>query len=82
VPSVGDPSGGRVGAEAPHQGHDAGAPVDARELTRVGLCARCTNARRITSAKGSTFWMCTAPGLPKYPPLPVVRCVAFAPRGA
>ena len=53
--------------------------ADPQERRRVGLCARCTNARRITSAKGSTFWMCNAPGLPKYPPLPVVRCVAFAP---
>ena len=57
----------------------AAAALDPQELRRVGLCARCTNARRITSAKGSTFWMCSAPGLPKYPPLPVVRCVAFAP---
>lgn len=51
-------------------------PADA-EARRVGLCARCTNARKITSGKGSVFWMCQAPGLPKYPPLPVIRCAAF-----
>jgi hypothetical protein len=53
-------------------------PVDEREARRVGLCARCTNARRITSGKGSTFWMCRAPGLPKYPPLPVTTCRSFS----
>lgn len=53
------------------------AAIDPAEIRRVGLCVRCTNARRITSAKGSTFWMCSAPTLPKYPPLPVLRCVAF-----
>jgi hypothetical protein len=57
-----------------------GAPSDAEDLEaqRAGLCGRCTHARRITSGKGSTFWMCQAPGLMKYPPLPVRRCGAFA----
>lgn len=45
---------------------------------RVGLCAQCRHARRVDSAKGSTFWMCgraaTDPRYAKYPPLPVVRC--------
>jgi hypothetical protein len=57
-----------------------GAPRDARddaEARRVGLCVRCVSARKITSGKGSVFWMCQAPGLPKYPPLPVLRCSAF-----
>lgn len=44
----------------------------------AGLCEACEHARKITSAKGSTFWRCgmsdKAPGWPKYPPLPVRQC--------
>lgn len=47
----------------------------------TGLCARCAHARRITSAKGSTFVLCgrsaTDARFPKYPPLPVVRCAGY-----
>ncbi len=49
----------------------------------TGLCARCAHARRITSAKGSTFVLCgrsaTDARFPKYPPLPVVRCAGYEP---
>jgi hypothetical protein len=45
---------------------------------RVGLCADCRHARRIVSAKGSSFWLCERaafdPRFKKYPPLPVLRC--------
>jgi hypothetical protein len=55
---------------------------DADELARIGLCASCRHARRIVSAKGSTFWLCErAVNEPerfaKYPRLPVVRCSGF-----
>jgi hypothetical protein len=50
----------------------------------VGLCARCANARRIFSARGSTFWLCRKaaddPRFPKYPRLPVLRCPGFEDR--
>ncbi|MCU0675078.1 MAG: hypothetical protein MUE69_20085 [Myxococcota bacterium] len=49
---------------------------------RVGLCTTCVHARTIVSAKGSTFWMCREPSLPKYPPLPVLRCRGFTKRDA
>ncbi|NVB40477.1 hypothetical protein G6O69_21735 [Pseudenhygromyxa sp. WMMC2535] len=48
-----------------------------------GLCKRCLEARRIVSAKGSSFWRCAvserAPSWPKYPPLPVLRCPHYRP---
>jgi hypothetical protein len=50
---------------------------------RVGLCAACVHARRVTSGRGSTFWLCgrsaTDPRYPKYPPLPVLRCAGHEP---
>ena len=52
-------------------------------MTAPGLCARCVAARRVDSARGSTFWRCAEhdrdPSWPKYPPLPVVRCARFMP---
>lgn len=51
-------------------------PIDA------GLCARCDEARKIVSGKGSEFWRCAVadrePSWPKYPRLPVLRCPHFA----
>jgi len=44
---------------------------------RAGLCALCRHVRRVVSAKGSTFYQCREPSLPKYPRLPVVRCPGF-----
>jgi hypothetical protein len=48
----------------------------------IGLCARCAHAKKIVSAKGSTFWLCGSPmvssgALSKYPPLPVYQCPGF-----
>jgi len=47
----------------------------------AGLCARCVNARRIESARGSTFILCelsrTDPRFAKYPRLPVLSCDGF-----
>jgi hypothetical protein len=46
-----------------------------------GLCATCQHARPVRSAKGSTFWRCAHPQLPKYPRLPVLACGGYAPDG-
>lgn len=44
-----------------------------------GLCATCTHGRRIESTKGSVFWRCLHPQLPKYPRLPVLTCPSHHP---
>ncbi len=48
-----------------------------------GLCGTCRMARRITTAKGSTFIYCTRadadPAYVKYPRLPVLACPGFVP---
>jgi len=48
----------------------------------VGLCERCRHARRITSSRGSTFYLCGLserdPRFPKYPRLPVLQCAGFS----
>ncbi len=49
-------------------------PPDPR---RVGLCATCRFVKKVESAKGSTFYRCTEPSLPKYPNLPVVVCPGY-----
>lgn len=47
----------------------------------VGLCSACRFAEPVTSARGSIFWLCGRSRedarFPKYPRLPVVRCVGF-----
>ena len=47
----------------------------------AGLCSRCLHARRIDSARGSTFILCelsrTNPRFAKYPRLPVLSCDGF-----
>lgn len=55
--------------------------MSVEEARRVGLCFRCAHAHRVVSAKGSVFYRCRAPGLPKYPPLPVIACPRYRPRG-
>lgn len=51
---------------------------------RVGLCLKCRFARRLVSARGSTFWRCgrarDEPEFPDYPPLPVTSCRGYEPR--
>lgn len=52
--------------------------MSAGEEARFGLCAHCRHARRITSAKGSTFLLCGLaeedPRFARYPRLPVHAC--------
>ena len=47
-----------------------------------GLCVFCLHSRKITSGRGSDFWLCglaaTNPRFPKYPALPVRECEGFA----
>lgn len=52
-------------------------PDDRIERARVGLCFDCKLTKRIVSGKGSTFYLCTEPTLPKYPPLPVRACLRY-----
>jgi hypothetical protein len=48
----------------------------------IGLCATCRHAREVTSARGSSFWLCQRSvnepeKYAKYPPLPVRRCAGY-----
>jgi len=49
----------------------------------AGLCACCVHALIIRNDRGSRFYLCrlssTDPRFPKYPRLPVLRCVGFTP---
>lgn len=51
------------------------------EAAGAGLCASCGNMRRITSDRGSVFYLCelwkTDPCYPKYPRLPVLQCDGY-----
>lgn len=48
---------------------------------RVGLCATCRHVRRAGNRRGSVFYRCGRaehdPRFPKYPPLPVLRCIGY-----
>jgi len=50
----------------------------------AGLCAACTHVQLVTSARGSTFYLCrlsfTDARFPRYPPLPVLSCAGFQTR--
>jgi hypothetical protein len=47
--------------------------------TALGLCATCRHARWIENRRGSRFLLCgraaSDPRYPRYPPLPVLRCL-------
>jgi hypothetical protein len=53
------------------------------DRVRVGLCWDCRWTRRLTSGRGSVFFLCrraeTEPAYPKYPPLPRLACAGYAP---
>jgi len=48
---------------------------------RAGLCATCVHVQRITSSRGSVFYMCRRseydPHYPRYPVLPVIACAGY-----
>ena len=49
----------------------------------VGLCTDCLNVRVIDNRHGSRFYLCRLsevdPRFPKYPRLPVLRCLGYVP---
>ncbi len=49
----------------------------------AGLCATCGHMRRVTSDRGSVFYLCELskvdPTFPKYPRLPVLECGGYEP---
>lgn len=47
---------------------------------RGGLCRACRFAEALVSGRGSTFLRCRHAGMPKYPPMPVLRCAGFTQR--
>ena len=60
------------------KGHD--------ERSRIGLCADCRFMRRISSDRGSIFYLCelsaTDATFPKYPRLPVFECRGYQREGS
>ena len=68
--------------EKPRGGDDGPIGYPMGTDRRVGLCSVCTNARRIVSARGATFWLCELAKedrrFRKYPALPVRTCPGFA----
>jgi hypothetical protein len=54
---------------------------NAPENPRIGLCLNCRHARKIDSARGSSFYLCALsdsdPAFPKYPRLPVIQCSGY-----
>jgi hypothetical protein len=56
-----------------------------KDAIGVGLCATCTHAQVITSARGSVFYLCrlsfTDPHFAKYPVLPVRQCTGYQREG-
>jgi hypothetical protein len=59
-----------------------GSPSVESRVDNVGLCARCVHARRVTSSRGSVFYLCglseVDANFPKYPRLPVLQCSGFS----
>ena len=49
----------------------------------AGLCERCANVKIVETRKGSRFYLCTLsevdPRFPKYPGIPVLRCIGYVP---
>jgi len=47
----------------------------------LGRCADCRFMRKMISDRGSTFHLCqrsaTDPNFPKYPRLPVLKCLGY-----
>jgi hypothetical protein len=50
----------------------------------VGPCESCQHARRIQSARGSVFYLCSRSAndlaFPKYPRIPLLACRGYEPR--
>jgi hypothetical protein len=52
----------------------------------AGLCERCRNVKVVETRKGSCFYLCMLseidPRFPRYPRIPVVRCLGYVPADA
>ena len=52
----------------------------------AGLCETCANVKIVETRKGSRFYLCTLsevdPRFPKYPGIPVLRCIGYVPAEA
>lgn len=59
-------------------------PAKEQDVAREGLCATCRHARAIKSDRGTRFLLCerskTDARFPRYPALPVIRCVGYETR--
>lgn len=68
----------------PEEGEHRGRASEAADRFRIGLCIDCRHARRLVSAKGSSFYRCDRAKFDSrfepYPPLPVRVCPAYAKR--
>jgi hypothetical protein len=51
-----------------------------------GLCESCAHVRMVDTRRGSRFFLCQLsevdPRFPKYPRIPVLRCIGYAPHPA
>lgn len=60
-----------------------GVSVEKQDAPRIGLCLTCQYMRRMESDRGSVFYLCeisaTDARFPKYPRLPVLRCLGYRP---
>jgi hypothetical protein len=49
----------------------------------AGLCESCRNVKVVETRKGSRFYLCTLSDVdarfPKYPRIPVLQCIGYAP---
>lgn len=49
----------------------------------AGLCEGCVHVRVVENRRGSRFYLCQLsevdPRFPKYPRLPVLQCIGYAP---
>lgn len=48
---------------------------------KIGLCENCQHVKKVTSNRGSTFYLCMISQIDseykKYPPLPVTACKKY-----
>jgi hypothetical protein len=60
-----------------------GAPTSSTFFDRVGLCQSCRWMRRVTTSRGSVFYLCrraeTDARYSRYPALPRLACAGYEP---
>ncbi|MFZ1926788.1 MAG: hypothetical protein WAU42_11670 [Solirubrobacteraceae bacterium] len=64
---------------------DQDPPITRALNPNVGLCETCKHRRLVPNTRGSVFSLCersrTEPAYPRYPRLPVLRCVGYEASG-